>query len=70
MNKAPDKQRKALGRGLSALLPTKERTEPEPSASSAEPLPGVRVALHSDFANRTQSAATAHHVSIQAACRN
>ncbi len=43
MNKAPDKQRKALGKGLSALLPTKA---PGPSHYAAAPpaADGVRVA--------------------------
>src|SRR5580658_8836782 len=41
MNKAPDKQRKALGKGLSALLPTKA---PDPSAHAAPASDGVRVA--------------------------
>jgi ParB family chromosome partitioning protein len=45
MNKAPDKQRKALGRGLSALLPTKIHTEPEPVAAAPQAPAGVRVAL-------------------------
>src|ERR1700685_4210097 len=41
MHKAPDKQRKALGKGLSALLPTKTPppAPPQPSTDS------VRVAL-------------------------
>ncbi len=45
MNKAPDKQRRALGRGLSALLPTKVHTEPEPAAPAPQVPAGVRVAL-------------------------
>lgn len=44
MNRAPDKQRKALGRGLSALLPTKVHTEPEPTQASPQAPAGVRVA--------------------------
>jgi ParB family transcriptional regulator, chromosome partitioning protein len=44
MNKAPDKQRKALGKGLSALLPT--RTPSHPQAVAPQPAAdGVRVAL-------------------------
>jgi ParB family chromosome partitioning protein len=44
MNKAPEKQRKALGRGLSALLPTKAPVPPEPASLPQEPA-GVRVAI-------------------------
>jgi len=44
MNKAPDKQRKALGKGLSALLPTK--APPQAQATAPQPATdGVRVAL-------------------------
>ena len=43
MNKTPEKQRKALGKGLSALLPRKPVAPPEPAL--AEPVPlGTRVA--------------------------
>src|ERR1700722_5333408 len=45
MNKAPEKQRKALGRGLSALLPTKIHTEAERVAPAPQAPPGTRVAL-------------------------
>jgi ParB family transcriptional regulator, chromosome partitioning protein len=40
MNKAPDKQRKALGKGLSALLPT--RPAPQPSPAPPTPSQGHR----------------------------
>lgn len=44
MNKAPDKPRKALGKGLSALLPSKASTVIQPAPS--EPVPdGVRLAV-------------------------
>jgi len=39
MNKAPDKPRKALGKGLSALLPTR----PTQSPVQPDPAPGTRV---------------------------
>jgi ParB family chromosome partitioning protein len=42
MNKAPDKQRKALGKGLSALLPTKP---PDPATHAAPASDGARVAI-------------------------
>lgn len=42
MNKAPDKQRKALGKGLSALLPTKA---PDSATHAAPASDGVRVAI-------------------------
>ncbi|HLK18623.1 MAG TPA: ParB/RepB/Spo0J family partition protein [Bryobacteraceae bacterium] len=45
MNKAPDKQRKALGRGLSALLPTKVLTEAASTQPAPEATPGVRIAF-------------------------
>ena len=46
MNKAPDKQRKALGKGLSALLPTKVTPDPSHQAAPRTQAPdGVRVAL-------------------------
>jgi ParB family chromosome partitioning protein len=44
MNKAPDKPRKALGKGLSALLPTKVPSQPEPVTPPSE-THGVRVAV-------------------------
>jgi len=44
MNKSPEKQRKALGRGLSALLPTKAPVPQEPASLPQEPA-GVRVAV-------------------------
>src|SRR5580704_15374592 len=44
MNKAPDTQRKALGKGLSALLPT--RTPSQSQTAAPQPAAdGVRVAL-------------------------
>ena len=43
MSKMPDKQRKALGKGLSALLPKKSGLPVEPSASEPSPF-GTRVA--------------------------
>ena len=49
MNKPPDKTRKALGRGLSALLPAKPSAppvaEPEPKALDAGPVSTIPVAL-------------------------
>jgi ParB family chromosome partitioning protein len=42
MNREPDKQRRALGKGLSALLPKKTGTLPEPPVEHATP--GTRVA--------------------------
>jgi ParB family chromosome partitioning protein len=44
MNKAPDKQRKALGKGLSALLPTKVPSQPAPVPHQSD-THGARVAL-------------------------
>jgi ParB family transcriptional regulator, chromosome partitioning protein len=45
MNKAPDTQRRALGKGLSALLPGKV-SGPAPTPSPSEPVPeGPRVAV-------------------------
>src|SRR5258706_10367976 len=44
MNKAPDKPRKALGKGLSALLPTRTTHHaPQESPIQPEPTPGTRV---------------------------
>jgi ParB family chromosome partitioning protein len=45
MNKAPDKQRRALGRGLSALLPTKIHSEHDPTTPPSPVPAGVRVAF-------------------------
>src|SRR5690348_16541514 len=42
MNREPDKQRRALGKGLSALLPKKAVALPEPPAEHSTP--GTRVA--------------------------
>jgi ParB family chromosome partitioning protein len=44
MNKAPDKQRKVLGKGLSALLPTKSPGPSHPVETQAAPQ-GARVAI-------------------------
>jgi len=43
VDKAPDKHRKALGRGLSALLPQKPTTAP--AAAVGPPAPGTRVSM-------------------------
>ena len=45
MHKAPEKQRKALGRGLSALLPTKIHTDAERVAPAPQAPAGTRVAF-------------------------
>ena len=69
MNNAPDKQRKALGKGLSALLPGRSRRRRSAAAAAAGRSVAIRVAHIADRSDRAESDAAADGLRFGAARR-